>query len=219
MLRLVAREARRQVLVARLRAVQTEEPGQGRTIERVVDGSPKPRVVLEERTLRVQRQERDDRLLHHEEVGLVALEFLRQLGERRRRDDAVVRLPTLELQPDLRGERAEAVDDLTHIGFARPVVVRVPAEQQRPAGRVARDCERAGRRKIVALLVRRRARDRTEVRQRQALDEVRRGRAQVDRQRLARRRATREPHADRCRPVRRARASAPARTSARTMRR
>ena len=38
-------------------------------VERVVDGATKPRVVLEQRTLGVQREVRDGRLLHDEQVA------------------------------------------------------------------------------------------------------------------------------------------------------
>ena len=101
-------------------------------------------------------------------------------------DHEVVRLglrTALELEADLRGKCAEPVQDRLRVHPPRAVVVRVAAQQQRSPTAVARDRERPRRRQIVALHVGRPGRYGAEVRQREALDEVRRHPPQVDRQR------------------------------------
>ena len=183
MLRLVAGEPRRQVLVGGHRAALTEESREDRPVQREVDRAAQLRVVLEERPLRVQRQVGDDRLRDDEQVLAVALELLGERRERRRRHDAVVDLTPLELQPDLRRERTEAIEDRAARARDGAVVVAVSLEQDGTSVGVVRDRERAGRRQVVALHVRRVDRNGAEVRQREALLEVRRGTAQADRQR------------------------------------
>src|SRR5471030_3118212 len=139
MLRLVAREARRQVLVGRGRAALPEEAGEVGAVERVVDGPAQRRVVAEERPLRVQREVRDDRLLHDEQVPAVATELRRECLERRGRDLAVVGRPPLELEADLRAERAEVVEDRRHVWTAWAAIVRVALQKQRAAAAIVRD--------------------------------------------------------------------------------
>jgi hypothetical protein len=81
--------------------VAPEQRGQHPSIERVADRAPKLGVVAEERSLRVQRQVRHDRLLHDEQVRVVAGLRRGELRECRRRDHSVVGLAALELEADL----------------------------------------------------------------------------------------------------------------------
>src|SRR5207247_8240699 len=109
-LRLVSRLAWRQVLVRRRRTVRAEQARERGPVECIVDGPSQVRVALEERACRVESEVCHDRLLLYQEMPPIALEVLRERRERRRVDDAVVGLPLLELEADLRGERAEARD-------------------------------------------------------------------------------------------------------------
>src|SRR5437764_444110 len=79
--------------------------------------------------------------------------------------EAVVRLPALELQPDLRRKRAEAVEDPVDTRLPRPAVVRVAREQQVAAPLPVTDEEGPGGGHAVGLHGRGRRRDGAEVRQ------------------------------------------------------